>query len=164
MHLSKHDRNALKDTAMWFCYRTMLRITAKSVEDTFKSLGWDILPHPPYPPDLPPFDYHLLASMGHALVEQHSSNFEKVWKSLDEWFAVKDKQFFWHGIYKLLEMGRKRWPIFWIKEYYFPLKLLCFYLPKNRKYLMHKYGKANNYNLILNNIEGILKRYARNVT
>ncbi|KAL6255597.1 hypothetical protein P5V15_012746 [Pogonomyrmex californicus] len=34
--------------------------------------------------------------MGHALAEQHFSNFEEVGKWLDEWFAAKDKQFFWH--------------------------------------------------------------------
>jgi len=81
--------------------------TAKPVKDTLKSLGWDILPHPPYSPDLAPSDYHLFASMGHALAEQHFSNFEKVGKWLDEWFAAKDKQFFWHGIHKLPERWAK---------------------------------------------------------
>ena len=81
--------------------------TAKPVKNTFKSLGWDILPHPPYSPDLAPSDYYLFASMGHALAEQHFSNFEEVGKWLDEWFAAKDKQFFWHGIHTLPERWAK---------------------------------------------------------
>ncbi|KAL6258324.1 hypothetical protein P5V15_010271 [Pogonomyrmex californicus] len=81
--------------------------TAKPMKDTLKSLGWDILPHPPYSPDLAPSDYHLFATMGHALAEQHFSNFEEVGKWLDEWFAAKDKQFFWHGIHKLPERWAK---------------------------------------------------------
>ncbi|GFW80658.1 hypothetical protein TNCV_3235101 [Trichonephila clavipes] len=36
--------------------------------------------------------------MERALAEQHFSNFEEVGKHLDEWFAAKDKQFFWHGL------------------------------------------------------------------
>ncbi|GFX14721.1 mariner Mos1 transposase [Trichonephila clavipes] len=75
----------------------------KLAKDTLKSLGLDILPHPPYFPDLAPSNHHLLASMGHALAEQHFSNFEEIRKWLDEWFAAKDKQFFWHGIHKLPE-------------------------------------------------------------
>ena len=77
------------------------------MKDTLNSLGWDILPHPPYSPDLAPSDYHLFASMGHALAEQHFSNFEEVGKWLDEWFAAKDKQFFWHGIHTLPERWAK---------------------------------------------------------
>ncbi|GFT66895.1 mariner Mos1 transposase [Trichonephila clavipes] len=71
--------------------------TTKSAKDTLKSLRWYILPHPPYTADLAPSDYPLLAPMRHTLAEQHLSNFEDVGKWLDEWFATKDKQFFWYG-------------------------------------------------------------------
>ncbi|KAL6253754.1 hypothetical protein P5V15_015558 [Pogonomyrmex californicus] len=71
--------------------------TAKPVKDTLKSLGWDILPHPPYSLDLAPSDYHLFASMGHALAEQHFSNFEEVGKWLDEWFAAKAVFLAWYS-------------------------------------------------------------------
>lgn len=81
--------------------------TAKPVKDALKSLGWDVLSHPPYSPDLAPSDYHLFASMGHALAEQHFANFEEVKKWLDEWFGSKDKRFFWDGIHKLPERWTK---------------------------------------------------------
>ena len=44
--------------------------------------------------------------MGHALAEQHFSNFEEVGKWLNKCFAVKQKQCFWQSIHNLTE----RWP------------------------------------------------------
>lgn len=79
--------------------------TAKPVKDTLKSLGWEVLPHPPYSPDLAPSDYHLFTAMGHSLAMQTFNNFEEVGIWLNEWFAAKDKQFFWQGIHNL----PKRW-------------------------------------------------------
>ena len=38
---------------------------AKPVKDTLEVLGWDVLPHPPYSPDVAPSDYHLFRSMAH---------------------------------------------------------------------------------------------------
>lgn len=75
--------------------------TAKLVKDTLAALGWEILPHPPYSPDLAPSDYHLFSSMGHALAEQHFLSYEDVQKWLDDWFGSRDFQFFWNGIHNL---------------------------------------------------------------
>ena len=81
--------------------------TAKVVKNTLKSLNWEILSHPPYSPDLAPSDYHLFASMGHSLAEQRFANFEEVKKCLAEWFALKEKKFFWNGIHDLPERWEK---------------------------------------------------------
>jgi len=69
--------------------------------------NWEVLPHPAYSPDLAPSDYHLFSSIGHALAEWHFDSYEDVRKWLDEWFASKDKEFFWRGIHKLLERWEK---------------------------------------------------------
>jgi len=51
--------------------------------------------------------YHLVSSMG-TLAEQHFDSYEDVRKwVLDEWFASKDKEFFWRGIHKLPERWEK---------------------------------------------------------
>jgi len=44
--------------------------TAKLIKETIEAFGWEILSHAAYSPDLAPFDYHLFASMGHALAQQ----------------------------------------------------------------------------------------------
>ena len=73
---------------------------AKLVKDTLTALGWEILPHPSYSPDLTASDYHLFSSMGHALAEQYFHSYEEVQKWLD-WFCSRDFQFFWNGIHNL---------------------------------------------------------------
>ena len=77
--------------------------TAKVVKNTLKALNWEILSHPPYSSDFAPSDYHLFASMGHSLAEQRFANLEEVEKWLVEWFALKEKKFFWNGIHDLPE-------------------------------------------------------------
>jgi len=42
---------------------------------------------------LAPSDYHLFASMGHALAKQRFTSYEDVRKWLDDWFGSKE-QFF----------------------------------------------------------------------
>ena len=77
------------------------------VQNYLKTLNWEVLPHPAYSPDMAPSDYHLFSSMGHALAEQHFDSYEDVGKWLDEWFASKDKDFFWRGRHKLPERWGK---------------------------------------------------------
>jgi [histone H3]-lysine36 N-dimethyltransferase SETMAR len=81
--------------------------TAKPVKDTLTALRWEVLPHPPYSPDLAPSDYHLFSSMGHALAEQHFDSYEEVENWVTQWFASKEEQFFWRGIHKLPERWSK---------------------------------------------------------
>lgn len=81
--------------------------TAKLVKDTLKRFEWEILPHPPYSPDLAPSDYHLFRSMAHGLAEQHFANFEEVENWLQIWFASNSEKFFWTGIHNLPKRWRK---------------------------------------------------------
>lgn len=81
--------------------------TAKAVRETVSTFGWELLPHPPYSPDLAPSDYHLFSSMSHALSMQHFKNYEEVKKWVDEWIVSKDEKFFWKGIHNLPERWEK---------------------------------------------------------
>ena len=75
--------------------------TAKPVKEPIEAFSWEILSHAAYSPDLAPSDYYLFASMGHALSDQHFTSYENVRKWLDDWFASKERQFFWLGIHQL---------------------------------------------------------------
>ncbi|GFV21722.1 mariner Mos1 transposase [Trichonephila clavipes] len=80
---------------------------AKPTKDIVKALGWEPLAHAAYSPDLAPSDYHLFASLGHALAEQHFTSYENVKSWLDDWLASKDRTFLGGGIHKLHERCRK---------------------------------------------------------
>ena len=54
-----------------------------------------------------PSDYYLFASMEYALSDQHLASYENVRKWLDNWFALKERQFFWRGIHRLPDKGEK---------------------------------------------------------
>ena len=55
---------------------------AKVVKETLEALKWDVLPHPPYSPDIAPSDYHLFRLMAHGLAEQHINSYEEAKKNL----------------------------------------------------------------------------------
>ena len=60
--------------------------TAKRVKETIETFSWEILAHAAYSPDLAPTDYHLFASLGHALADQRFTSYENVREWLDNWF------------------------------------------------------------------------------
>lgn len=80
---------------------------AVPVKNYLEGVNWDILPHPPYSPDIAPSDYHLFRSMTHGLSEQHFSSYEETKKWVESWIASKDEQFFRRGIHLLPERWEK---------------------------------------------------------
>ena len=52
-------------------------------------------------------NYHLFASLGHALAEKRFTSYENVREWLDNWFDLKDEQFYWRGIHHLPERWEK---------------------------------------------------------
>ena len=79
---------------------------AKVVKTYLETLKWEVLPHPPYSPDVAPSDYHLFRSMAHVLADQHFRSYEEVKNWIDSWIASKD-QFFRRGIRTLPERWEK---------------------------------------------------------
>jgi len=80
---------------------------AVPVKNYLKTLDWEVLPHPPYSPDIAPSDYHLFRSMAHALSEQRFTTYEDTKNWVDTWIASKDKEFFRRGIRMLPERWEK---------------------------------------------------------
>ncbi|CAG9567641.1 unnamed protein product [Danaus chrysippus] len=80
---------------------------AKVVKTYLETLKWEVLPHPPYSPDVAPSDSHLFRSMAHGLADQHFRSYEEVKNWIYLWIASKDDQFFQGGIRMLPERWEK---------------------------------------------------------
>ena len=77
------------------CHKSM-KTMAKLSE-----LGYELLPHPPYSPDLAPSDYWLFADLKKMLQGKRFGSNEKVIAETEAYFEAKDKSFYKHGIEKL---------------------------------------------------------------
>ena len=76
---------------------------AKLTRNTLEELGWEVLPHPAYSPDLAPSDYHLFRSLQTGLKEKEFENSEEVKKYLQSFFDQKSSAFYKRGIRALPE-------------------------------------------------------------
>ncbi|GJQ87896.1 hypothetical protein Trydic_g1165 [Trypoxylus dichotomus] len=56
---------------------------AKPVKTYLETLKWEVLPHPPYSPDIASSDYHLFCSMAHDRANQQFHLHEDIEKWLD---------------------------------------------------------------------------------
>jgi hypothetical protein len=68
-----------------------------------RELDWDILPHPPYSPDLVPSDYHLFRPLSSNLCRVFFSNNAELQNWLDDFFTAEPADFFKRGIENLPE-------------------------------------------------------------
>ncbi|GFS76233.1 histone-lysine N-methyltransferase SETMAR [Trichonephila clavipes] len=64
-------------------------------------IGWEVLMHPPYSPDLAPSDYHLFLALQNFLSEKKSGSREDCENRLLYVFANKGQDFYERGIMKL---------------------------------------------------------------
>jgi hypothetical protein len=68
-----------------------------------QELDWEILPHPPYSPDLAPSDYHLFRSLSRNLCGVSFNNDAELQNWLDDFFTANAADFFNYGIENLSE-------------------------------------------------------------
>jgi histone-lysine N-methyltransferase SETMAR len=77
--------------------------TAKLTQQKIRALGWEVLPHPPYSPDIAPSDYHLFQSLQHYLSGKTFADLEALRNGLADFFAQKPDTFYAQGIDNLVE-------------------------------------------------------------
>ena len=70
-------------------------------QQKIRELGWEVLPHPPYSPDIAPSDYHLFGSLSHHLSGKEFENEEAVKQDISGFIASKSTEF--------LSAGSKCW-------------------------------------------------------
>lgn len=77
------------------------KVTQKKIEE----LKWQVLPHPPYSPDIAPSDYYLFRSMQKVLAGKKFENRHEIEIWVSKFFESRQADFFKKGIYSL----RERW-------------------------------------------------------
>lgn len=67
---------------------------AAPVKNYLKNIGWEILKHPPYSPDLAPSDYHLFRSMQNALTGLRFTSIDAIKNWLDDFLTASRRNSF----------------------------------------------------------------------
>ena len=79
------------------------------IDQTYlETLKWEVLPQPPFSPDVASSDYYLFQSMVHSMAYQHFRSYEEVKKWIDTWIASKDASFFRDDIRQFPEKDGKK--------------------------------------------------------
>jgi len=99
----KRPEYATRHDAIIFHHDNARPHVAIPVKNYLKNIGWEVLPHPPYSPDLAPSDYHLFRSIQNALTGIWFTSEQGIRNWFDSFLAAKPAQFFWDGIHKLPE-------------------------------------------------------------
>jgi len=79
------------------------RLTSKAIA----KMGWEVLPHPSYSPDLAPSDYHLFGFVKDQLRGQHYETTEAIQKAVCQCLWMAGTEFYRRGIFKLPERCEK---------------------------------------------------------
>lgn len=90
-----------KQDKVYFLHDNARPHVSKIARQKIMELGWTLVPHPPYSPDLAPTDYHLFRSLSHHLSGKKFDNQDELKKSLENFFNNKSPDFYSRGISEL---------------------------------------------------------------
>jgi histone-lysine N-methyltransferase SETMAR len=74
---------------------------AKVTRQTLEKFRWEVIPHPPYSPDLSPTDYHLFRSLSNHMRGKKFENDQQLEEELKTFFELKSPTFYKSGIFDL---------------------------------------------------------------
>lgn len=81
--------------------------TASMTTSKLESLGFTILPHPPYSPDLAPSDFYLFSPLKSSLRGKTYDSSDNISADIQSWIDMKQRSFFMNGIRKLPARWKK---------------------------------------------------------
>ena len=76
--------------------------STKIIQQKVRELGWEVLAHPIYSPDIAPSNYYLFRSLQYFLVGKKFADYDHVKLALVEFFDSKGVRFYKEGIKKLV--------------------------------------------------------------
>ena len=79
---------------------------AKMTSEKLANLGWEVLPHPPYSPDLAPTDFHLFRALQNHIANMQFNHTDHIITELETFFKEKPQSFYAHGIESLQQRWR----------------------------------------------------------
>ena len=81
--------------------------TAAETVKTINELGWELLPHPPYSPDLAPSDFYLFGPLKEFTRGTKFESDGEVKSAVSDWLKCQSKDFYAEGIHKLVYRWNK---------------------------------------------------------
>ena len=89
------------------CMTMLAPHAACLTSEAIAKMGWEVLPHPSYSPDLAPSDYHLFGSVKDQLRGQRYETTEAIQKAVRQCLRKAGTEFYRRGIFKLPERWEK---------------------------------------------------------
>jgi len=75
--------------------------------EKIENMGWEVLPHPLYSPDLAPSDYHFFGFVKNQMRGQHYETNEALQTAVRQCLWAAGTEFYRKGIFKLPERWEK---------------------------------------------------------
>lgn len=93
--------------ALYFLHDNASSHTAAQTKAMIQHLGWNLLAHPAYSPDLAPSDFFLFPALKLHLKGRTFSSRSQIGSVIHHWFSSKPREWFTEGINKLPERWRR---------------------------------------------------------
>ena len=97
----------VRDETSSSCMTTLAPHAARLTSEAIAKMGWEVLPHPSYSPDLAPSDYHLFGFVKDQLRGQRYETMEAIQKAVRQCLRMAGTEFYRRGIFKLPERWEK---------------------------------------------------------
>ena len=82
-------------------------LAARLTSEAITKMGWEVLPHTSYSPDMAPSDYHLFGFVKDQLHRQRYETTEAIQKTVRQCLRMAGTEFYRRGIFKLPEHWQK---------------------------------------------------------
>lgn len=99
------DENGLHD--VHFLHDNARPHVAARTMEKLRDIGFTVLPHPPYSPDIAPSDFYLFSPMKSALKGKNFDSAAEIQDTLNGWFASKSRVFFQKAFLELPNRWQK---------------------------------------------------------